>query len=120
MSSMSFKCCSVRVRCKGKETEVYAFLDQGSTACFCGRSLAGELQLSVTSRQFKLQKVRTVSVEMEVKSLFDRDWVQLPDVTVVDEIPVQPNVIPTSQTLSNHSYLADINFLTLDMQNVQL
>ena len=57
---------------------------------------------------------------MEVKGLFDGDWVQLPDVTVVDEIPVQPNVIPTSQILSDHSYLADINFSKLDRQNVQL
>ena len=39
----------VRVRCEGKETEVYAFLDQGSTACFCDRSLARELQLRGTS-----------------------------------------------------------------------
>ena len=95
----------VRVRCDGKETEVYAFLDQGSTACFCDRSLATELQLSGTSRQLKLQTLtetksyRTVSAEMEVKGLFDGDWVQLPDVTVVDEIPVQPNVIPTSQRM---------------------
>ena len=116
----------VRVRCEGKETEVYAFLDQGSTACFCDRSLAMELQLSSTSRQLKLQTLtetksyRTVSAEMEVKGLFDGDWVQLPDVTVVDEIPVQPNVIPTSQILSDHSYLADINFSKLDRQNVQL
>ena len=116
----------VRVRCEGKETEVYAFLDQSSTACFCDRSLARELQLSGTSRQLKLQTLtetksyRTVPAEMEVKGLFDGDWVQLPDVTVVDEIPVQPNVIPTSQILSNHSYLADINFSKLDRQNVQL
>ena len=39
----------VRVRCEGKETEVYAFLDQGYTACFCDRSLARELQLSGTN-----------------------------------------------------------------------
>ena len=52
--------------------------------------------------------------------MFDGDWVQLPDVTVVDEIPVQPNVIPTSPILSDHSYLADINFSKLDRQNVQL
>ena len=116
----------MRVRCEGKETEVYAFLDQGSTACFCDRSLARELQLSGTSRQLKLQTLietksyRTVSAEMEVKGLFDGDWVQLPDVTVVDEIPVQQNVIPTSQILSNHSYLADINFPKLDRKNVQL
>ena len=116
----------VRVRCEGKETEVYAFLDQGSTACFCDRSLAKELQLNGTSQQLKLQTLtetksnRTVSAEIEVKGLFDGDWVQLPDVTVVDEIPVQPNVIPTSQILSNHSYLADINFRKLDRQNVQL
>ena len=103
----------VRVRCEAKETEVYALLDQGSTACFCDRSLARELQLSGTSRQLKLQTLtatksyRTVSVEMEVKGLFDGDWVQLPDVTVVDEIPVQPNVIPTSQI---SSYLADIQW----------
>ena len=56
---------------------------------------------------------------MEVKGLFDRNWVQLPDVTVVDEIPVQPSIIPTSQILRNHSYLADINFPKLDRQNVQ-
>ena len=83
----------VRVCCEGKETDVYAFLDQGSTACFCDRSLARELQLSGTSRQLKLQTLtetksyKTVSAEMEVKGLFDGDWVQLPDVTVVDEIP---------------------------------
>ena len=67
----------VHVRCEGKETEVYAFLDQGSTACFCDRSLARELQLSGTSRQLKLQTLtetksyRNVSAEMEVKGLFD-------------------------------------------------
>ena len=84
-----------------------------------------ELQLSGTSRQLELQTLtetksyRTVSAEMEVKGLFDEGF-QLPDVTVVDEIPVQPNVIPASQILSNHSYLADINFSKLDRQNVQL
>ena len=57
---------------------------------------------------------------MEIKGLFDGDRVQLPDVTVVDEVPVQPNVIPTSQILNNYRYLADINFSKLDRQNVQL
>ena len=105
----------MRVRCEGKETEVYAFLDQGSTACFCDRSSARELQLSGTSPQLKLQTLtetkssRIVSAEIEVKGLFEEDGVQLPDVTFVEKIPVQPNVIPTSQILSNH--LADINYI---------
>ena len=56
---------------------------------------------------------------MEARGLFDGDWVQLPDATIVDEIPVQPNVIPTSHILSNHSYLANINFVKLDRQTAQ-
>ena len=117
---------NVVIHCKGKETKVYAFLDQVSTACFCDCSLARKLQLSSMSQQLKLQMLtetksyRTVSAEMEVKGLFDGDWFQLPDITVVDEIPVQPNVIPTSQILSNHSCLADTNFSKLDRKNTQL
>ena len=57
---------------------------------------------------------------MEVRDLFDGKLIQLLDVTVVDEILVQPNVIPSSKILSNHSYLADYNFPKLDRQSVQL
>ena len=72
---------SVRVRCEGKATEVYAFFDQGSTACFCDRSLARELQVNCTSRRLKFQTLtetkwyRTALAEMEVRGLFDGDWV---------------------------------------------
>ena len=54
---------------------------------------------------------------MEVRRLFDGEWVQFLYVAVVHEIHVQPNVIPTSQILSNHSYLADINFPMLEKIN---
>ena len=54
---------------------------------------------------------------MEVRSLFDGEWVQFLDVAVVHEIHVQPNVIPISQILSNHSYLDDINFPILEKIN---
>ena len=84
----------MRVRCEGIETKVYALLGQGFTVCFCNRNLARELPMSDTNQQLtrklqtltKTKSYRTVSAEMEVRGLFDEGWIQLPDVTAVDEI----------------------------------
>ena len=116
----------VIVKYLDREVAVYAFLDQGSSTCFCDQSLVEELQATGQKRKLTLatlsstKSLDTVSISFEVESLDGVERIKLSDIVVVNSIPVSPNKAPTSQTLKRHSYLQNIEFPCLEKRQVQL
>ena len=116
----------VIVKYLGREVAVYAFLDQGSSTCFCDQSLVEELQATGQKRKLTLatlsstKSLDTVSISFEVESLDGVERIKLSDIVVVNSIPVSPNKAPTSQTLKRHSYLRNIEFPCIEKRQVQL
>ena len=95
----------VMVKYLDREVAVYAFLDQGSSTCFCDQSLVEELQATGQKQKLTLATLSstkyldTVSISFEVESLDGGERIKLSDIVVVTSIPVSPNKAPTSQTL---------------------
>jgi len=116
----------VRVQYLDKFVEVYAFLDQGSTTCFCETAVADKLKAVGEKRQLTLHTLTsprlldTVSLQLSVQSVNGGEWLDLPDVVVVDDIPVKPNVMPSSQVLSKYRHLSNLDFSQLENNSVQL
>ena len=116
----------VRVKYLDKIKEIYAFLDQGSTTCFCDQNLAKDLKASGLKRQLALQTLtatqalETESLKLSVQNLHGGDWIELPDVAVVKEIPVKPNAIPDANLIKQYSYLRDLEFPSIPVDSVQL
>ena len=80
--------------------EIYAFLDQGSTSCFCDKSLVKSLEAKGNKQQFTLrtlttpQVLNTETIKLSVQNLNGGKWIDLPEVAVVPEIPVKPKTLP--------------------------
>ena len=110
----------------GKIKQIYAFLDQGSTTCFCDQNLAKNLEASRLKRQLALQTLTatqslvTESLKLMVQNLNGGDWIELPDVTIVKEIPVKLNFIPDFTLTKQYSYLRDLEFPRVPVDSVEL
>ena len=95
----------VRVKYLDKIKKIYAFLDQGSTTCFCDQNLAKDLEASGLKRQLALQtlaatqSLETESLKLSVQNLNKGDWIELLDVAIVKEIRVKPNAIPDANLI---------------------
>ena len=125
-SSVFLNVVPVRVKCLDKFKEIHAFLDQGSTTCFCDQNLAKDLEASGLKRQLALQTLTatqslvTESLKLSVQNLNGGDWIELPDVAIVKEIPVKPNAIPDATLIKQYSYLRDLEFPSIPVDSVQL
>ena len=116
----------VNVRFGGSAVATYAFLDQGSTASFCEKSLIDLLGASGDQRRLTMQTMTstktldTISVKLEVQPLEGGNWLNMNDVVVIDDIPVKPNTYPHAKTLRRHRYLHNIELLEIKNGTVQL
>ena len=126
-SRVSLRIVPVRVSGKnGRELETYAFLDNGSDATLCLKSLADELELTGPTTEFSLttlnaeRKIESgIEVQMKVKALKSNGEVSLDRVWTVDHLPV-PAIIPSSEELQNLPYLQGIEFPKLDNGKVTI
>ena len=118
----------VKVRsCKGGRCiETYAFMDPGSTATFCTDELRKRLNIKGKPTQILLstmaqdkpgeQKLINSHMlsELEVCSLEDTRYVQLPKVFTHSSIPVQKENIPIQQHLQKWPYLHEVTLPRID------
>ena len=124
-SSVFLNVVPVRVKYLDKIKEIYAFLDQGSTTCFCDQTLAKELEASGLKRQLVLQTLTatqslvTESLKLSVQNLNGGDWIELPDVAIMKKTPVKPNITPDAAVMKQYSYLRDLEFLSIPIDSVQ-
>lgn len=95
----------------------YAFLDPGSSACFCTEDLMRKL--NITGRKTNIL-LRTMSQDksvpsyivsgLEVSSLEERNFIHLPEVYTQKIMPVDTCNIPTKEELSKWPYLSQVQF----------
>lgn len=104
----------VKVR-NNKTVTTYAFLDPGSTDCFCSKALLGQLQLTgritdiLLRTMVQVQVVKTVSVcDLEICSIDSDEYLDLPTTYMEDEIPVKKENISTSKDLEQWPYLKEV------------
>ena len=105
--------------------EIYAFLDQGSTSCFCDESLVKSLEAKGNKQQLALRTLTTPqvlnreTVKLSVQNLNGSEWIDLPKVAVVPEIPVKPNILPDPDVFKEHNYMRNIDFRDISVDTVQ-
>jgi len=101
----------VRVRFGEKEQCVYAFLDQGSIATICERSMFESLGTSGFKKSLVLrtltsaQDLRAVAVSLSARWLDSGEWIDLPEEIAVVAIPVKPNVASDTTAIRKYRYL---------------
>ena len=106
--------------------EIYAFLDQGSTGCFCDQSLVKSLEAKRNKQQLTLRTLitptvlNTETVKLSVQNLNGGEWIDLPEVAVVQEIPVKSNILPDPDVFKEHNYLRNIDFRDISVDTVQV
>ena len=127
LSAVFLNVVPVSVTYNQKRVCTYAFLDQGSTATFCEKSLSTLLEVDGTPKQVTVQTLTTpktldtISFSLEIQSLEEAsDSILLREVIVVDEIPVKPNPIPDSRFLRKHHGRSDVTLPRIDNGTVQL
>nr|CAB3263156.1 uncharacterized protein LOC104265735 [Phallusia mammillata] len=104
----------------------YAFLDQGSTTTFCERKLMDKLGACGKPKQILLntlttpRHLNTVAISVAVEPLGGGEAIDLPEVVVVNKIPVMPNVVPDTRTLRAHRSLQDLTLCNVPGGSVTL
>lgn len=103
-----------------KVIHTYAFLDSGSSATFCTKSLIDKLK--ITGRKTNIL-LRTMSQEksvssdiitgLEVSAINQNTFIALPEVYTQRSLPVDTNSIPTNEDLSRFTYLREVNILRI-------
>lgn len=117
----------VPVKVKSKRSdkiiEVYAFLDQGSTATFCTDEVMRQLNLRGRRSELLLttmgaeRKVSThVLSDLEVCGLDEQNYIDLPQVFTQPSIPVKKENIPLQQDADRWSYLDEVCIPRLDRE----
>ena len=103
----------------GKEVCTYAFLDQGSTHTFCSSDLVNSLQIDGSYSTISLQTINGIKrdcsstvCELIISDLDNENLFVLPNVFLVDKIPVKPNKIRNKNIL-DMPHLQDISFKEL-------
>ena len=117
----------VKVTYNGKCVTTYAFLDQGSTHSFCDKSLVEALDISGPYEHLNLKTIlgtlkgyKATSCELTVSGLHDEMSFTLPSVHSIEEIPVQPNVIPVKSEALKLPHLSGVKLDTLPHSCVNL
>lgn len=113
----------VKVRSKRNNRTIttYAFLDPGSTDCFCTKALLRQLQQTgrttdiLLRTMVKVQLVKTATVsDLEICSIDSNNYFDLPDTYMQDEIPVKKENIPTDKDLEQWPYLKEVKLHQID------
>ena len=84
------------------------------------------MEASGLKRQLALQTLTatqslvTESLKLSVQNLNRGDWIELPNVAIVKEIPVKPNAIPDATLKNQYSCLRDLEFPTIPVDSEQL
>ncbi|KAL2102335.1 hypothetical protein ACEWY4_001503 [Coilia grayii] len=100
--------------------QTYAFLDSGSSACFCTEKLMEELHMEgrrteILLRTMGLERaVNTYRVNgLEVSSLDGTEFIHLPEVFTQSRIPVSHANIVTDKDIQKWPYLKDVQLTTI-------
>ncbi|KAK4325418.1 hypothetical protein Pmani_004013 [Petrolisthes manimaculis] len=98
----------------GHLVSTYAFIDSGSSATFCSKSFLNKVGLqSVTPikllRPEGIQMDSFMVTDVEVCDVDENNFITLPPVYVLDEIPVPSNDIIKKEDLQNWPHLSDID-----------
>ncbi|KAK7925238.1 hypothetical protein WMY93_007548 [Mugilogobius chulae] len=115
----------VPVQVKAKQgqkiTQTHAFLDPGSTACFCTEELMQELSLTGRNTNILLKTMgeeKVVSSHivsgLEVSSLDNNDFFELPDMYSHSNIPASVENIPSPEYVSKWPYLQQVSIPKID------
>ena len=107
----------VIIKWQGKQTRIYAFLDQESTHSFCYIGIVNELRITGRKQSISLQILATpcksyegLSFDLNISDLKAKGRLNLSKVLSIVEIPIQPNAIPRNKGLSKLSCLNDVTF----------
>lgn len=117
----------VPVKIKSKRSDkvmqVYAFLDQGSTATFCTDDVMQQLNLRGRKSELLLttmgseKKVNThVLSELEVCGLEEENYIHLPQVFTQPSIPVKKENIPLQRDVDQWPYLHGVRLLHIEAE----
>ncbi|KAJ0005631.1 hypothetical protein NQD34_015525 [Periophthalmus magnuspinnatus] len=113
----------VRVKSKRghKVMQTHAFLDPGSTACFCTEELMRELSLTGRKTNVLLKTMGEERVinsyvvsGLEVSSLDTNDFLELPDMYSHSDIPASIENIPSQDYVNNWPYLRQVSIPKID------
>ena len=117
----------VKVAYGDKVVSTYAFLDQGSTHSFCGKSLVQELGITGLRENLHLKTItgttdnyESMSCDLVVSDLGNEISFRLPNVHSVDDIPVKPNDISVDAKVRNLPHLQDVKLKSLPHASVNL
>ena len=121
-SGMSVVPVKVRVS-GGRAVSTYAFLDNGSSATFCTRALLEALEVkSAKPTQLSLCTVDTEATKldslivtgMEVSSLNEADFIELPPVYTLQKIPISQDDVPKTEDLEAWPHLHAVELQDID------
>ncbi|KAL4009499.1 hypothetical protein ACER0C_003351 [Sarotherodon galilaeus] len=99
-----------------KVTHTYAFLDPGSTACFCTEELMHELNLTGRKTNILLKTMgeeKVVSSHivsgLEISSLDSDDFFELPEMYSHSDIPASADNAPSQDYVNRWTYLQQVS-----------
>ena len=108
--------------------QTYALLDSGSDKTFCEKRLAEQFNLESSPVKLAMQTLtpgaphvmNTKVVSFNLSSLDSSYSINLPEVVVVDSIPVAPTVIPSNDKLSKYPHLRGIDLHVIENGSVTM
>ena len=113
----------VKLRVEGGNTvSTYAFMDSGSSACFCTKSLLDELQASSEKTHLTLETVNPQVTELEssavlglqVSDMEEGEFIRLPPVYTLNKLPVCKQDVPRDEDLKRWPHLDEVDMQELD------
>ena len=120
MCTMAIVPVQVNLKNKPKIVQTYAFLDPGSSVCFCKESLMSQLggdgknlKLTINTMgdmcDFNTKEARG----LQISNLQGENLISLPEVYTKQQMPVSAQHIPTSEDLQQWTHLQDIKLPTI-------
>ena len=117
----------VKVRIGDSKTvSTYAFLDSGSSACFCTESLLAALEagdhctptrLTLETVNPEVTKMKSLIINgVQVSDLEESSFISLPATYTLDRIPVSRDDIPTSRDMGVWPHLRDLELHDIDSE----
>ena len=110
-----------------RQVSCYAFLDQGSTTTLCSQKLIDQLEIRGEDAHYTISTINHTMewrkgkrVSLEVSPLNGDQFLQLPDVYCIDEIPVAPNPSLTVNDLEVGIHFKNLTIPSLNNAEVLL
>ena len=115
MCTMAIVPVNVSLSGKAKVVQTYAFLDPGSSVCFCTESLYNQLGGSGKDLKLKIRTMGNTCVfktkeikGLQLSSIDGNDEITLPEVYTKKNMPVQREHIPTNSDIQQWPHLEDV------------